>query len=226
MEEIKAWIEKHPYLTSGLVVGIIVLFYLLSGSSSNASTASAGNGDIPPGELSLSEAQLASGTQLQAQSDQLTAQQNELNAGLSAAAIQAATTNTANQLAAQTADQNIGGQVSIAQIQGNTQVSTAGIQGQVLEDQYNQQTAQQGIIANAQTAQTQISGDVTAANNLLTAQTIQQGQQYAYASNLLQAQELEQQNNNSLALGTTQAQLNAQTNAALIALLGKQTGTS
>lgn len=209
MEEIKAWIERHPYLSSALAVGIVVLIYLLSSGGGDASTASAGG--ISQADLSLSEAQLASGTQLQGQANQLAAQQNELNAGLSASAIQYASQDTANKLAAQTADQNIGGQVSIAQIQGNTQVSLAGIQGQVLQEQYQQQTAQQKIVADTQYA-----------SNLLNAQTVQQGQAYQYATSFAQVQAQEQEQNNELAINTINAQLAAQTNSALIALLGSK----
>lgn len=219
MGEIKTWIENHPYLTSGLVVGIIVLFYLLSSSNSGAQSASQGDG-LSAADVSLSEAQLASGTQLQAQQDQLTAQQNELQAGLSAAAISAATTDTANQLQAQTADQNIGGQVSIAQIQQSGQVSIAGIQGDVIREQYDQQTAQQKIIADAQTQQASTAASLAYNQSYLSAQTSQyEIQRQEQLDNLTaQTQQYQIQANN------LQSASNERINDALIALLGTKTG--
>lgn len=217
MEEIKAWVEHHPYLSSALVIGIIVLLYVLfsSGSSGAQTVTSSG---LSAADVSLSEAQLASGTQLQAQADQLTAQQNELNAGVSATAIQYASQDTANKLAAQTADQNIGGQVSIAQIQQGGQVSIAGIQAGVIQDQYDQQTAQQKIIADAQTAQTVTSASLAYNQAYLSAQTSQYEIQRQEAQDTLTAQTQQYQ------IQSTNQQIasNERINDALITLLGKQ----
>jgi hypothetical protein len=115
--EIKAWIEEHPYLTGGLVLGLIVLYFLLTSSSSSSAAASngvGGTGLSSSDYTSLQEAQLQTGAQLQAQQNQATEQGNELSAELAATQINANATTTANQLEAQVQLQNIvsAGQVS------------------------------------------------------------------------------------------------------------------
>ena len=130
---IKGWIEEHPYLTGGAVLGIIVLYFLLSSGSSSSSTAATsqgvgGSGLSSSDYVSLQEAQLQTGAQLTAQQNTATEQSNQYSAELAATQINANTTSQANQLAAQVQLQNIVTSGTVSTNANETALATANAQ--------------------------------------------------------------------------------------------------
>lgn len=187
MNEIKTWVESHPYLSGGFVLGAIVLFvvYSSSGETVQASGGVGGTGLSSGDYASLQATQLNDAAQMQTQQNQLSSQTNQLQAELNATALTTAATNTANQLTAQVQLQNIvtsgqvqeqtnstalqqtqaqiGGQVQIAGIGAQENEQIAGIQSSTLEDQYATAVQSQNIISQAQTSQAQINGNTQTA---------------------------------------------------------------
>lgn len=164
------WIKEHPYLAGGLVLGLVILFFVFRRSgSSSAQTVSSG-----PSEA-LQAAQLQSGTQIALAQMQATAQQNQTNAAVAATQIAANRDIVVAQLKQQEDLQNIvtsgqvqehttdaaleavkvqtGAQVQLAQIQTQGQVDIAGMQAQTMQEEYQAATEQAKIIAEAQTQQ-------------------------------------------------------------------------
>src|SRR6266567_1924840 len=79
------WVKEHPYLSGGIVLGAVILFFLLRGSGSGgarSAPASAGG----PSEA-LQAAQLQASTQLQMSQNAGTAQTNLVNAQVAATQI-------------------------------------------------------------------------------------------------------------------------------------------
>jgi hypothetical protein len=142
MEQFKAWIKQHPYLSGGLVLGLIVLIFVYrdyeSAAAANAANAAASTTAAGPddaqvaAEAALGQAQAA--VQAQQDQDNAAVQANQTNAN-------AATQQSANELSA---------------VQSTNQA----------------QTAQTTTVANAQlqAAQSQIAGQVSAANEAADAQ--------------------------------------------------------
>ena len=181
------WIEEHPYISGGLVLGVIILFFILSSSNSSASASTAttdASGLTPAQDASLQALQLQSATQLQGAQIQAQTQANSDSAAVAAAQVQANAQTTAAQLAAQVALQNIvssgqvqmqtndttlqavqaqiGGQVMINQQNTQGSVDVAGIQAQTLQQQYSDAVQSQQIISDAQTQQAQITANTLA----------------------------------------------------------------
>lgn len=173
------WIKEHPYI-SGAFILLIIIWFALRRSASNAAAATA-VGQSGPSEA-LQAAQLQTGAQLQAAQINAVEQTNAINASVAAAQIKANTDVTTAQLAHDVALQNIvtsgqvqtfsteaglesvkaqvGGQVSIAQIAGTTQEDIAATQAQTMQAQFDAATAQEKLITDATTAQTLAGRDV------------------------------------------------------------------
>lgn len=177
--EIKAWIESHPYITGGAVLGLVILYFLLSSGSSSqqasASTGVAGTGLSSADYTSLQEAQIQTGAQLQAQEDAGTEATNQLNAQVAATQINANAQTVQDNLAANVQLQNIltsgqvqsqantiqgqlglaqtGAQVSIAQTGATENEDIATTQANTLQAQYADAIQSQQIVSDAQTQQ-------------------------------------------------------------------------
>lgn len=254
------WIKKHPYLTGGLVLGAIVFYVIyqnVSGSNSAAAqAAAAANPDIPPNEAALDAAQIQAGAQTQAVNAQLQAATNQAQATQNIAQIQAnaqttaaqlasqdslqqivssaAVQTNANQLAYQTVQAQVGGQVQLAQIQTQGQVDIAGSAAQVQIDSQNDALAQEQAIQQAAIAQQSITANAQvnlaniAANQNISLGQIQAGVQNntinateAVDIGQLQTQNLAitkgaavQEQGNTLAAEVAQAQIHANTTTA------------
>lgn len=181
----KEWIESHPYITGGAVLGVLILFLILRGGSSSSSqspnTGVAGTGLSSSDYTSLQEAQLSSGAQLQAQQtaantqiSQYNAQvvetqiaanakqyEDELNANTNLQSILTGgqVTENTNDYAYKSAVAQIGGRVQLAGIQANEADVAQTTQAQTLQVEYEQATKQAQITSDAQTAQAQANAD-------------------------------------------------------------------
>lgn len=142
------WVKSHPYLSGGLALGIVLLFFVLSrGSSSSSSTgqsATSSDGVNDSGlsssdYASLQEAQLASASQLQQTQTAAQAQAEQDQSALQADQIQASAQNVQNQLAAQVALQNIQTSGAVSENTNSTQLMEVQAQtgGQVAINQQN-----------------------------------------------------------------------------------------
>jgi len=186
-------IKKHPYATGAIViVGGVAVFYLMSsGQSSGAATGStAGTDDtaaIANADAQLAQVQAAAAVQTNAQ--QVTMQQNQLEADVAnnqtEASLQANNVNTAATLAA-----------TLAQIQASTQQNQDSLNAQLAEnaDTLSAQTVQQG-------------NELTYASNI-------QSMQDAVLEDQINSGVIENANNNATALAGTEATIDYQTTLA------------
>ena len=190
MNEIKQWIEEHPYIFGSAILGVIILYFLLSSSGSSSSPAASqgvgGSGLSSSDYASLQEAQIQAGAQQYAQQNAATEQNNTLSAQLAATQLQTQAQTQGEQLAANVQLQNIltagqvqdtstAGQVtlgentnatnlSLAQVQTGGQVQLAGISAQ--ENEYTAGT-------QAQTLEDEYSSAVQSQGIISQAQTSQ-----------------------------------------------------
>ena len=185
-------IKKHPYTTGAIViVGGVAVFYLMSsGQSSSSTAASSGTDDtaaIAAADAQMAQTQAAAAVQTNAQ--QVTMQQNQLEADVAnnqtAASLQANNINTAATLAA-----------TLAQIQASTQQNQDSLNAQLAEnaDTLSAQTVQQG-------------NELTYASNI-------QSMQDAVLEDQINSGVVENANNNATALAGTEATLDYQTTLA------------
>lgn len=172
------WIKEHPYLTGGLVLGLLVLFLIFRRSGSASAPPQYQNAG--PSEA-LQATQLQTGAALQAAQISATAHTNEVNAQVAAAQISANRDVTIASLKQQEDLQNIvtsgqvqlhstdaalasvqaqiGGQVQLADINAGRDVAIANSQADVMKTEYEDATKQQAIISGAATEQTRITAD-------------------------------------------------------------------
>lgn len=102
-------IKKHPYVIGGAVLGIIVLFFLVSGSGGGGAVASApadGESDVAAAEAT-NQASIMANAQVAAGQLQLAGLKEQIGGSISLATIQAHTADNANVLAAAVAGQQI-----------------------------------------------------------------------------------------------------------------------
>ena len=224
--------KAHPWLIGGSIVGLVLLFYLLSGSKKTATPASLGNFTYSIGPT---DAQLAAQT---SQANQTAADQTAVslaniqataNTTLGQSYFQYLATNSANNVA-NTASANAAA-VNIAQIQGSTTLGVAGDQLAATQSSNaaGVTTAQIGSntalgVAGYQTQATL--GQASAATTIAATQAAAATTQAGYASSTTIAAD-------SIAAGTQQAQISSteRQNAAIInsiyygALQGANVGT-
>ena len=160
-----AWVKAHPYLSGGLILGLIVFYFIYrSISSSNAAAASATYN--PATDPSLLAAQLQAGTQTQLATTAATVAQNQTNAELaavqtSADALAAAKVQTGAQVSL--ADIQTQGMVDLATIQTNGQVTIAGQAAQTQQDQIAAAEAEQASINATQLGLANVAAGVSIA---------------------------------------------------------------
>jgi hypothetical protein len=183
------WIKEHPYLSGGLLLGLVVLFFVFKGSGSSAGAPAQASASGPSEGLQATA--LQTGAQVQVAQIGANAHANEINAQLAGLQISKGVELQEAQLKQQEDLQNIvtsgqvqlhttdaalasvqaqiGGQVQLADVNANRDMTIAGIQGDVMRAGYEEATKQQGIISSAATEQTR-----------LTAETQQQIAEYQY----------------------------------------------
>jgi hypothetical protein len=180
------WIKRHPYLSGGLALGLLVLFFVIrsrsSAAANTAGTSGTAGGLSEQSYVALQEANLQASTQLQGAQIAAGAQANQTAAELAATQVQANAATTQTQLQQQTQLQNIltSGQVGLEQINAQlqlgqtqsantlaatqstneTQLGIVGVQAQTLQDQYTQATAQAKIVSDAQVSMAQANADL------------------------------------------------------------------
>lgn len=142
-----AEIKKHPYLIGGVIVGIIVLFFL--SSSGSTSTAVDDSGSDASAAQGISDAQANATAQVQLGGLALQANQQQTDAAVTVATLQAHTADNANTLAAGVASQQINASLD-AQNTANT------LQAQTTQAQIKSNTDMLSISTNGQIQQTQI----------------------------------------------------------------------
>ena len=163
------WIKHHPIIIIGLL-GVVAVFFLLSGSSSSAGTSVAGTTGPTDAEVNAG-AQVTLGQQaLQGQSQQLNAElsatQSNNNTALSIAGIQGTVANYQTEQAANVQslgitaarDVNMAGITSqqvVSLANDATQVAISRIAGDVTKSGYAAQTQQLGIVTSGNVAITQ-----------------------------------------------------------------------
>lgn len=164
-------IKKHPYVTGGAVLAVILFFVIFGsgGGSGGGAVATSGSGSDVESGNQLQAAQLAASTQIAGQQTAFQALQEQIGGAISLATIQAHTADNANTLAAAIASQQINAEygsrdltttlsAQTAQKQIDAQVQLANISSQTTIQQTNAVTnalIQQASI-NAQTSQAAI----------------------------------------------------------------------
>jgi len=163
IEKLKSWIKEHPRLAIALGLGILILIWLyVRRAAAPAAAQTSAGGFSSSDAVALQTAELQASTQLQAQNNSLTAQQNTLAAQLQAKNLDEQAQLSIAQLQQNTALENIyaskdvalaqtAGAVQIAQI--NAGASEAGVQAQQNVDIAQIQAQQQtntGLIGLAQ----------------------------------------------------------------------------
>jgi hypothetical protein len=157
-DKVWEWIKGHPILVA-LIAGALVILYLVSGSSSNA--ASASGGQSGPSDAAVNAAAGVQIAQIQAQ-----AQGAQLQAGLAAANENNAANLTLASIQAQVANYQVeqAANVQIAGINAAQAVQTAGLQTQQTVALANDATQAQIASLSAATDQARIKAVVDISN--------------------------------------------------------------
>jgi hypothetical protein len=162
-------IKKHPYVIGGAVLGIIVLFLLMSSRGQSGVIAGSVDSDS---DVSAAEATAQTGimanAQIQSQQIQLSGLKEQIGGAISLAQIQANTANNANELAAAVAAQQINAEHQSVDLANTLSAQTQQRYFQSTETlasiNSNAMIQNTQAVANALTAQAQIAANVNMAS--------------------------------------------------------------